>query len=54
MALVSLVARRRGSKWSTWADQDWFADRESKAEKILSDFFRPMSLPQPTAAVTAL
>lgn len=52
-ALARLIVPQSGGKWKKWADQEWFAAREARADAIMTAFFEPPSRPLAALAVPA-
>jgi hypothetical protein len=44
-ALSRLIAPQPVGKWSTWASQEWFAEREARADAVIRAFFAEPSRP---------
>jgi hypothetical protein len=47
-ALKRIVVPQRG-KWQAYADQEWFQDRETRCETLLSRFLSPEARAESTA-----
>lgn len=45
--LTALIVPQGAGKWRAWADQEWFAARETKVHHQLAAFFRESSVPSP-------